>query len=219
LGDVCGGANSTCRRSCRQCFSCLSLANHQIRTFKKFSNFTIQTNLQSAFPKNGKYRNPRIIQANTSIKKGDIMIDNIHKAFEHVKNTSIKELKGKDRKILIINDEAHHFINANVHASATENEDMLEWAKFLRNSEYNFAYILNLSGTPYKGNNYFKDVIYRYSIRQAIEDRIVKDINYLIKFESGERSLTRSWNKKYRQSPEATPHDYNNKKRYTQICK
>jgi len=165
---------------------------------KKFSNFTIQTNLQSAFPKNGKYRNPRIIQANTSIKKGDIMIDNIHKAFEHVKNTSIKELKGKDRKILIINDEAHHFINANVHASATENEDMLEWAKFLRNSEYNFAYILNLSGTPYKGNNYFKDVIYRYSIRQAIEDRIVKDINYLIKFESGERSLTRSWNKKFK---------------------
>jgi len=126
------------------------------------------------------------------------MIDNIHKAFEHVKNTSIKELKGKDRKILIINDEAHHFINANVHASATENEDMLEWAKFLRNSEYNFAYILNLSGTPYKGNNYFKDVIYRYSIRQAIEDRIVKDINYLIKFESGERSLTRSWNKKFK---------------------
>jgi type III restriction enzyme len=164
---------------------------------KKFNNFAVQTNLQSAFPKDGKYRNPRIIQANTAIKKGDIVIDNIHKAFDHV-DSSIKDLRGKDRKILIINDEAHHFINANVHASATENEDMLEWAKFLRNSEYNFTYILNSSGTPYKGNNYFKDVIYRYSIRQAIEDRIVKDINYLIKFESGERSFTRSWNKKFK---------------------
>jgi len=165
---------------------------------KKFNNFTIKTNLQSAFPKGGKYRNPGIIQANTAIKKGDIVIDNIHKAFEHVKNTAIKELKGKDRKILIINDEAHHFINANIHASATENEEMLEWAKFLRNPAYNFSYILNSSGTPYKGNNYFKDVIYRYSIRQAIEDRMVKDINYLIKFESGERGLARSWNKKFK---------------------
>ena len=60
---------------------------------------------------------------------------------------------------------------------------MLEWAKFLRNPEYNFSYILNSSGTPYKGDNYFKDVIYRYPIRQAIEDGMVKDINYLEKEE------------------------------------
>ena len=42
---------------------------------KKFNNFTIKTNLQSAFPKGGKYRNPGIIQANTAIKKGDIHCD------------------------------------------------------------------------------------------------------------------------------------------------
>ncbi len=158
---------------------------------KKFNNFTIKTNLQSAFPKGGKYRNPGIIQANTAIKKGDIVIDNIHKAYDHV-NASIKDLRGKDRKILIINDEAHHFINATAHASRTEDENMLEWAKFLRNPEYNFAFILNSSGTPYKGDNYFKDVIYRYSIRQAIEDRIVKDINYLEKDES------RGWKQKFK---------------------
>jgi len=158
---------------------------------KKFNNFTIKTNLQSAFPKDGKYRNPGIIQANTAIKKGDIVIDNIHKAYDHV-GSSIKDLRGKDRTILIINDEAHHFINATVHASRIEDEEMLEWAKFLRNPEYNFAFILNSSGTPYKGDNYFKDVIYRYSIRQAIEDRMVKDINYLEKDES------RGWKQKFK---------------------
>lgn len=159
--------------------------------WKKFNNFIIKTNLQSAFPKDGKYRNPGIIQANTGIKKGDIVIDNIHKAYDHV-GSSIKDLRGKDRKILIINDEAHHFINANSHASPTEDEEMLEWAKFLKNPDYNFNFILNLSGTPYKGNNYFKDVIYRYSIRQAIEDRMVKDINYLEKDES------RGWKQKFK---------------------
>ncbi|NLH40164.1 MAG: DEAD/DEAH box helicase family protein [Elusimicrobia bacterium] len=177
--------------------------------WKKFNNFTSKTNLQSAFPKSGKYRNPGIIQANPAIKKGDIVIDNIHKAYDHV-GSSIKDLKGKDRKILIINDEAHHFINAKSHASKSEDGKMLEWAKFLKNPEYNFAYILNSSGTPYKGDNYFKDVIYRYPIRQAIEDKMVKDINYLEKDES------RGWGQKlkaiYRNHIE-------NKKKYPKVKK
>jgi len=176
---------------------------------KKFNNFTIKTNLQSAFPKGGKYRNPGIIQANTAIKKGDIVIDNIHKAYDHV-GSSIKDLRGKDRKILIINDEAHHFINATAHASRTEDEEMLEWAKFLRNPEYNFAFILNSSGTPYKGDNYFKDVIYRYPIRQAIEDRMVKDINYLEKDES------RGWKQKFKA---IYRNHIENKKKYPKLKK
>jgi type III restriction enzyme len=157
---------------------------------KKFNSFTTKSPLQRTFPK-AKYKNPGIIQANQAIKKGDIVIDNIHKAYEYV-GSSIKDLKGKDRRILAINDEAHHFINANTHASSTENKDMLEWAKFLGNPEYNIQYILNSSGTPYKGDNYFKDVIYRYPIRQAIEERVVKDINYLEKDES------RGWKQKFR---------------------
>lgn len=176
---------------------------------KKFDNFTIKTNLQSAFPKGGKYRNPGIIQANTAIKKGDIVIDNIHKAYDHV-GSSIKDLRSKDRKILIINDEAHHFINASIHASAAENKEMLEWAKFLKNPEYNFAYVLNSSGTPYKGDYYFKDVIYRYPIRQAIEERIVKDISYLEKDES------KGWKQKFKA---IYSNHIENKKKYPKVKK
>lgn len=177
--------------------------------WKKFNNFTIKTNLQSSFPKGGKYRNPGIIQANRAIKKGDIVIDNIHKAYDHV-DSSIKELRGKDRKILVINDEAHHFINTDIHVSTTENKKMLEWTKFLRNPEYNFSYILNSSGTPYKGDNYFKDVIYRYPIRQAIEDRRVKDINYLEKDES------RGWKQKFKA---IYKNHIENKKKYPKVKK
>lgn len=174
---------------------------------KKFNNFTIKANLQSAFPKDGKYRNPGIIQANTAIKKGDIVIDNIHKAYDHV-GSSIKDLRGKDRRILIINDEAHHFINST--AGGLDKEEMREWAKFLSNPEYNFVYILNSSGTPYKGNNYFKDVIYRYSIRQAIEDRMVKDINYLEKDES------RGWKQKFKA---IYKNHIENRKKYSKVKK
>ncbi|MCM8796555.1 MAG: DEAD/DEAH box helicase family protein [Candidatus Omnitrophica bacterium] len=174
---------------------------------KKFNNFTIKTNLQSAFPKAGKYRNPGIIQANTAIKKGDIVIDNIHKAYDHV-GSSIKDLRGKDRKILIINDEAHHFINST--SGGLNKEEILEWAKFLKNPEYNFSFILNSSGTPYKGDNYFKDVIYRYPIRQAIEEKMVKDINYLEKDES------RGWKEKFKA---IYKNHLENKKKYPKVKK
>jgi len=176
---------------------------------KKFNNFTLKSSLQSTFPKEAKYRNPGIIQANTAIKKGDIVIDNIHKAYDHV-GSSIKDLRGKGRKILIINDEAHHFINANIHASTTEKEGMLEWAKFLRNPAYNFSYILNSSGTPYKGDNYFKDVIYRYPIRQAIEEGVVKDINYL------ERDESKGWKQKFNA---IYKNHIENKKKYHKVKK
>ena len=49
------------------------------------------------------------------------------------------------------------------------------------NSKYNFKYILGVTGTAYIENDYFNDVIYRYSLRTAIDERVVKDINYAIK--------------------------------------
>ena len=44
-----------------------------------------------------------------------------------------------------------------------------------------------LSGTCYVGNEYFADVVYRYSIRDAINDRWVKEVFYLAKDESSDR--------------------------------
>ena len=49
---------------------------------------------------------------------------------------------------------------------------------------YNFKYILGFTGTAYIENDYFNDVIYRYSLRGAIEDKIVKNIEYVQKDDS-----------------------------------
>ena len=49
---------------------------------------------------------------------------------------------------------------------------------------YGFRYHVGLSGTSYVGNEYFADVVYRYSIRDAINERWVKDVFYVAKDES-----------------------------------
>lgn len=49
----------------------------------------------------------------------------------------------------------------------------------------NFNYIIGLTGTAYINNEYYNDVIYRYSLREAIDDKIVKSIDYVQKDDSG----------------------------------
>ena len=51
-------------------------------------------------------------------------------------------------------------------------------------SDYDFKYILGFTGTAYKDNEYFNDVIYRYSLREAVENKIVKNIEYVQKDDS-----------------------------------
>ncbi len=47
------------------------------------------------------------------------------------------------------------------------------------NPKYNFRYVIGVSGTCYIEDEYFSDVIYRYSLRQAMEDRFIKKVEYI----------------------------------------
>ncbi len=156
---------------------------------KKFNNFNRNVTLTDALPKKSKILLPAIKQANETIEKGDICIDNVHKTYDHVSSSISDSLQGKGARTLVINDEAHHILNPK------ESEDkttMLEWKSFLNDEKYKFKYILNCTGTPYKGDSYFSDVVYRFSIRDAIRQKFVKDINYLKKDE------TKDWNQKWK---------------------
>ncbi|KXB08538.1 hypothetical protein AKJ55_00800 [candidate division MSBL1 archaeon SCGC-AAA382M17] len=166
----------------------LTIKRELLEKFRKFAN---NDHLKNSLPNDSEYKNPRIIQSSQTIKVGDICIDNVHKTYDHVSSSIDYSLTGVGEKTLIINDEAHHLLNPKIHASRIDKQSLLEWEKFLKNEDYGFRYILNSSGTPYKGNNYFKDVLYRYSVRQAIEDRYIKDINYLEKDES------KNWDEKF----------------------
>ena len=163
-----------------------TIKNQLYRRFIEFSENAILTN---ALPKKSVIRIPSVKHSDETIETGDICIDNVHRTYDHVSSSIADSLRGKGQKTLVINDEAHHLLNP---SAAGENQTMAEWQKFLVDPKFNFRYILNVSGTPYKGDQYFLDVVYRFSIRQAINKAFIKDIRYL------EKDGSRDWKDKWK---------------------
>jgi len=60
-----------------------------------------------------------------------------------------------------------------------------KWKEFLLDQKYGFKFIVNVSGTCYIGDEYFTDVIHRFSLRDAIEAKFVKSIRYVAEDSSG----------------------------------
>ena len=150
---------------------------------EKFQNLSSDAVLKSLIPVNAVYRNPSIIDANVTIKSGDICIENIHAVYSNTGSSIEDSLKESGEKVLVLNDESHHIFNK-ISGNSAEDNDLKKWKEFLLNKDYNFKYMLGFTGTAYIENDYFNDVIYRYSLRDAIEDKVVKNIEYVQKDES-----------------------------------
>lgn len=117
-----------------------------------------------------KYYPPRIMNANSTVVEGSICIENYHAVLKHVKSSIPDSFAGKGADSLVLNDEAHHV--------ASKNSDLKKWKNFLMDPKYQFSRVIGVSGTCYVDNTYFADVINRYSLRQAIEEKFVKNIEY-----------------------------------------
>jgi len=141
---------------------------------KKFKMLSGDSDLLRLIPENAKITNPRIISATQKIQSGDVCIENIHAVYEHVKSSVEDSLLGKGENTLVLCDEIHH-----AYYPPGRDWAIKKWKEFLLNKEYNFKYIVGATGTAYIGNDYFKDVVYRYSLRQAIEERSTKTIRYV----------------------------------------
>jgi type III restriction enzyme len=141
---------------------------------EKFKTLSGDSELLRLIPEDAKIKNPRIINATKRIEVGDICIENIHSVYEYVKSSVRDSLVGKGERTLVLNDEAHHIFNPPSRDFAIK-----KWKEFLLNPEYNFRYIVGATGTAYIENEYFTDVIFRYSLREAIEDRMAKSIKYV----------------------------------------
>jgi type III restriction enzyme len=74
----------------------------------------------------------------------------------------------------VLNDEAHHMANPPARDMAIK-----KWKEFLLDDKYSFRYIVGDSGTCYVKNDYFADVIYRFSLRDSIEKKFIKTIDYV----------------------------------------
>lgn len=141
---------------------------------EKFRDLSGDRTLKEVIPEPAVISNPRIINASQTIQKGDICIENIHATYERTKSSIEDSLSGKGERTLAINDEVHHMANP-----PARDQALKKWKEFLLDPKYNFKYIVGDSGTCYVGNDYFTDVIYRFSLRESIEERFVKTIDYV----------------------------------------
>lgn len=145
---------------------------------EKFESLSGNAELKNTIPQNAVCKNPSIVNANVTVKKGDICVENIHAVYSTTGSSIQDSFKNQGSKILVLNDESHHIFNQST------DKDLKKWREFLLNSDYDFKYILGFTGTAYKDNEYFNDVIYRYSLREAVENKIVKNIEYVQKDDS-----------------------------------
>jgi len=132
---------------------------------------------------------PAIKRGNETVQAGDICIENIHAVYENAGSSIADSFRGQGARTLVLNDEAHHLFSK-------QDKALKEWLKFLLKPDYSFRYIVNVTGTAYLGNerdDYFPDVVYRYGLKQAIADKVVKKPNYKIE----ETYKAHDWQKTY----------------------
>ncbi len=146
-----------------------TIENGLMEKFKLLSGDEALRNLLSD---DAAIKNPHIINATESITTGTICVENCHALYEHVKSSIRESLAGKGKRTIVINDETHHVYNQT-------GKSFKKWKEFLIDDEFGFKYVIGLSGTCYIGDEYFTDVISRYSLREAIEENFVKIIDYV----------------------------------------
>jgi len=145
-----------------------------------------------------KYRGKAInlLTDNDPIEDDSIVIENINAVytFGAITDTFFKNTT----EVLVLGDEIHH---AYSHLKYADNRLVLDkekgqegtgevrderlWMRFLRENSKITRHI-GFTGTPYNQNEYFADIIYNYSIKDATEERYIKKINSIIRTETDE---------------------------------
>lgn len=138
----------------------------------KFRTLASDSDLRDALPKAAKVRVPRIIDATETIVEGAICVENYHAILKHVRSSISDSLKGRGERTLILSDEAHHIANEPKSKAS-------QWKTFILDPDFGFRYHVGVSGTCYVGDDYFTDVLGRYSLRQAMEQNFVKRVEYV----------------------------------------
>lgn len=149
----------------------------------KFDSLLADSELTALLPISKGTRLPERVDASGTVKTGQICIENIHAVYETTGSSISDSFEGSGASTLVLSDEAHHIYSPG-------DAKLKKWREFIGSPAYGFRYHVGVSGTCYVGNDYFADVVHRYSIRDAINDRWVKDVFYVAKDDSttdGER--------------------------------
>jgi len=164
---------------------------------EKFKDLMSRKDLNDKLP--AKYRGKAInlLTDNDPIEDNSIVIENINAVytFGGITDTLFKNTD----EVLVLGDEIHH---AYSHLKYAENRLVLDreegpegkksearderlWMKFLRENSKITRHI-GFTGTPYNQDEYFADILYNYSIKDATEQKYIKKINAIIHTETDE---------------------------------
>jgi type III restriction enzyme len=144
----------------------------------KFKELTADGDLTDLLPlRSGGHPIPTIVTGAQTVKPGDICIENRHAAYENAGSSLADSFLAQGHRTLVLSDEAHHVISAG-------GQTAKKWHDFIADERYAFRYHLGVSGTCYVKNEYFADVVYRYAVRDAINDGWVKEVFYLAEDDS-----------------------------------
>lgn len=153
----------------------------------KFFDLASMSELRESIPESARIKYPKIIDANQTITEGDICVENIHTVYDRTGSSIDDSFKNGGSDTLVLNDESHHIYNElqSISGQSKEGQNIKKWKEFLLKESNNFNYIIGLTGTAYINNEYYNDVIHRYSLREAIDDKVVKSIDYVQKDDGG----------------------------------
>jgi type III restriction enzyme len=144
---------------------------------EKFDALLADADLTALLPSSKGTRLPERVDATGTVKAGQICIENIHAVYETTGSSISDSFEGSGASTLVLSDEAHHIYSPG-------DAKLKKWREFVDSPAYGFLYHVGVSGTCYVANDYIADVVHRYSIRDAINDRWVKDVFYVSKDES-----------------------------------
>ncbi len=162
--------------------------------------------LKPYLPERLRHKTIRLLKCNDVIVDDSIVIENINAIYAKDRNSIGDTLFNYDREVLVLSDEVHHAyshlifsgdaVGYDFTAGREGRGDDLEerlWMKFIWEEPLIKRHI-GFTGTPYNANEYFPDVICNYSIKDAIDEKIIKRISPIIKTETdeGDGELTRT---------------------------
>ena len=137
----------------------------------------------------------QLLNQNDPITDNSIVIENINSIYNKENNSIGQTLFHNCNDVLVLSDEVHHaYSHLEYHESALSVEEVASrgeerderlWMTFLR-EEARIRRHIGFTGTPYNQDEYFADVIFDYSIQDAMIGMQIKKINPIIKTESDE---------------------------------
>jgi type III restriction enzyme len=161
--------------------------------------------LREKLPERYRNRVIKLLNCNDPIEDSSVVIENINAIYGQENNSIGDTLFAGDGDVLVLSDEVHHaysHLDFSGDALAFDFEEGQEgkgddrderlWMKFLR-GEPRIKRHIGFTGTPYSNDDYFVDVLFEYSIKDATDEKRVKRVNPIIHTETdeGEADLTK----------------------------